>query len=209
MEGQGARDLDQLPLCQAEFAGASSQVDVVTEFPEYLARPVVNLTPADPAGFGRVTSEEDVFGSAQLGSERQFLMNEGDTEVLRLPWRADARRVGLPDHLAAIRRHDAAQDVHQRRFACAILSGEGVHFPGAQFEIDAVEDAEAAEALRDVTEFEESQALLAAVDCRTTSSPDLMALAGLPPLSRSSSRAAASRPISCLGCRYVVSGGSV
>ena len=73
---------------------------------------------------------------------------------------------GRPSHriVAGVGRQHAADDVHEGRFAGAVFAGEGVHFGGADVEVDAFEHAETAEGFGDAAQLEQAQARLAAVD---------------------------------------------
>ena len=68
--------------------------------------------------------DEDVLGDGEVAEEVEFLMDEGDPvggRVGRAP-----RGVGQPGqaHLAAVRTDDAADDIHQRALAGAVLSDQ-------------------------------------------------------------------------------------
>ena len=91
--------------------------------------------------------EEDVLLDAEIWKEAELLVDEGDPERERVA-RA-GRRDLLPAklHPAAILRQHAAQNVHRRRLAGAVLTDQTENGAVARLEADVAEDLDAEEAL--------------------------------------------------------------
>jgi hypothetical protein len=82
------------------------------------------ITPADACSLPK----EDVLGNGQDGHQRELLVDDPDTtalagtDVLEIAWPAVEDDLTL---VAAVR-VDAAEHLHQRRLACAVLTADGV-----------------------------------------------------------------------------------
>ena len=103
----------------------------------------------------RLATDEDVRGGGQVLEQVQFLVHEGDAAAHRA---AD----GQPRHFRAVeldragaRRDNAAEDLHQRRFAGAVLSDEADHFALADGKADVVHGLDAGIHLRDSRHLQE------------------------------------------------------
>ena len=101
-----------------------------------------------------MTAQEDVLRRAQLGRQRQFLVHEVDAQLLRLARRPRPHGLALPQHLSRIGGHDAADNVHERRLARAVLPHQRMHFPRAHIEVHSFEHSDAAEPLRNAPQFQ-------------------------------------------------------
>ena len=151
------RDLDQLPL--ARRAGRSTSVPGGTSSPTSprrlracatRSRGAVHEGPAPGQGV-----EEQVLGDAEVREEVQLLVDERDP-ARRRP-RTARGRVGLAReaHRACVRRQHAAEHVHERRLARAVLADQAEHAARAEGELTPSSTRHAEEGLLDPDELEE------------------------------------------------------
>jgi hypothetical protein len=82
-------------------------------------------------------------------NEVQLLVNDGDARGLRLRGGLELHRLILVVDRAFVRAVLSADDLHQRRFACAVFAADGMHLAVTQIEVDAVERDHARKALAD------------------------------------------------------------
>ena len=85
-------------------------------------------------------------------------MDEGDPEIGRAVDVAHARGRPVDQHLAGVRLLDTADDLHQRRFAGAILAEQRDDLAGADVEVDAAERVNTRKALLNRPELEQRRA---------------------------------------------------
>ena len=70
----------------------------------------------------RLAAEEDVFGDAQVGNEIELLKDDRDAGLLGFARIAKVDRPAVQQNFARVGRKHAGQNVHQRRFAGAVLA---------------------------------------------------------------------------------------
>ena len=107
-------------------------------------------TAAQEAAARRLQAERDVGFDAQVGRQRQFLVDHGDAATARVLRAGRVVGSAVERHRARIGSNRPAQHFHQRRFAGAVLADESMDFAGTQFQVNAVESLGRAEALADV-----------------------------------------------------------
>src|ERR1700721_1696718 len=73
----------------------------------------------------RLAAEEDVLGRGQFRNQVQFLVNDRDASALSVLNAREANRRALDPDLAVIVDVDAGEDLHQGRFARAVLALRG------------------------------------------------------------------------------------
>ena len=85
-----------------------------------------------------LVAEEDVLGDRQQRHQRQFLVDDDDAELLAVGDAREAALLALEDDLAVVGavRIDAAQHLHQRRLAGAVLADQAWISPASTREID-------------------------------------------------------------------------
>ena len=81
-------------------------------------------------------AEEDVLGGRQVRRQREFLVDDDDALGQGVVGRLHDDGLAVERHRAAIRAVDTAEDLDQRRFPGAVLADDGVHFAGADAEVD-------------------------------------------------------------------------
>ena len=82
-------------------------------------------------------------------------MHHADTELTGLSRRGDSPHYTVHPHVACVTPDQTIGDVHQRRFAGAILAEECVNFSGAEREIGPVQCLDGAESLLDASQLED------------------------------------------------------
>ena len=92
-----------------------------------------------------MAAQEYILSGAQLRDEGKLLMDEADPQIHGIAGAAQPDGEAFPQHLAAIGGHHTADDVHERRFARTIFTGERVDLPGTDVQIDMIEHSYAAE----------------------------------------------------------------
>jgi hypothetical protein len=102
------------------------------------------VDPAEPPGF---LAKQDVFLDAEVRRQVQFLVDHRDPASPRVQRIGGAKRRALELEVARVRHVRAAEDLHQRAFAGAILPDERVDFTGSNLQRDILECACGAEAL--------------------------------------------------------------
>ena len=92
-------------------------------------------------------AQEHIFRHAQVGAHIQLLMDNRNTQLLRLF--GTQVIVGFAEdlHCAAVSGVDAAENFHQRGFARAVLSQQSHDFTGTQFKVNIVQRFHTGEAL--------------------------------------------------------------
>ena len=75
-------------------------------------------------------AEEDVLGDTQLRHDRRLLSDGRDPVVERLSRRAQRDPLAAYEHLAAVWRENAGEDLSQRGLARAVLADQRMHRPG-------------------------------------------------------------------------------
>ena len=144
-----ARDLDHLLLGDRETPGRPVEVEVlVPELRQRGGRAGPRLRPPHPAQPLRLGPQHDVLRHAQVRREAQLLVNHRDAVTLRVE-RVD-RRVRLSVQLgrAGVRPQGAAEDVHQRALARAVLADHRVHLAHCDLERHPAQGEGRAEGLR-------------------------------------------------------------
>jgi hypothetical protein len=155
IEGQGARDLQQLLLRGAERSHLGVRADGHVQVVEEGGRPPAHLALAQAAqGAGHLAAGEDVFGRAQVREEQHLLVDHPDALVQRRARAGQVERPAVPGERPGVGAHDAGQHAHQGRFAGAVLSDQGVRLPFGHREGDAAEGVHRPERLRDALESE-------------------------------------------------------
>ena len=125
------------PILVISVLGDSFEADLLHQLAGAAERLVQSMTPFS-AG---LVAEKHVLGDRQLRRERQFLVDDDDADVLAVGDPAEPPLLALVDDLAFVRAVgiDAAEHLHQRRFAGAVLAADRVDFAFLDREIDVVQ----------------------------------------------------------------------
>ena len=142
------RDLDHLPLRRGRAARRGVRGSMRhPEVGEQRRWPcVVQRAPVDDARPARRRrAEEDVLRHRQVRDEVELLVDDADAERERVARAVDRRRLAVEPDLAGVLAIRAAENLHQRRLAGAVLAEQHVHVAGVERQIDAVERDDARE----------------------------------------------------------------
>ncbi|OPZ14860.1 MAG: hypothetical protein BWZ10_01827 [candidate division BRC1 bacterium ADurb.BinA364] len=94
---------------------------------------------------GDAHAQEQVFGDGQSGREHEMLVHHADAQRHGFGGRMDPRRRAEDFDFAGVHPEHPEQDVHQRGFAGAVFSQQGVDFALGQLEMDAAQRLHGAE----------------------------------------------------------------
>ena len=129
-----------------------------------LHRRAVDETHAHDAA-RRFAAEEDVGGDILLTGEREVLVDHLDAHAAALAGRQIEDRLAVEADTAGIRSVHAGDDLHQRRFAGAVVADQPDDFAATHRKIDAMQDVHGAEALGDAIDFENTHTRLSFLTC--------------------------------------------
>jgi hypothetical protein len=153
----GARDLDQLPLPDAEIGDAGGRVEIDLRLVEDGAGASVDRVPVEEPEALRRVAEEQVLGDGHLGDQGQLLIDHRDAGGVGVARRGEPGRLAAHQQLALVAavRMEAAEQLDQRALAGAVLAAQRVHFAGPQREVDLAEGGHAAERLGEAAGLEQ------------------------------------------------------
>ena len=136
-----------MPMFLISVEGSS---DRPTRASSSLAR-LLRREPVDHAAVGVLVAEEEVLHDAQLGDERQLLVDDDDAGALALADAVEPALLVLEDDLALVGavRVDPGQDLHQGRLAGAVLPADRVDLTPFDVDRDVGERLDAGELLGD------------------------------------------------------------
>ena len=98
----------------------------------------------------------NVLPHAEIGKQRQILINHLDPMGDRGRWRQFGPRLAAQRHRCAhIRAIDARDNFDQRRLPATVLPGQAVHFSGHKVDADIIERAVGVEGFADVSKGKE------------------------------------------------------
>src|SRR5262245_49788580 len=109
----------------------------------------------DEAETPRLATEEKIVGHAEIRSERQFLMNNANTQPRRVRRRGDARRAAIHEYVPGVRRVDAAQRLDERGFAGPVFAEQRMDFTRAQLKAHSAQGPHPAEGLPDSAQLQQ------------------------------------------------------
>ena len=98
--------------------------------------------------------DKHVFVNRQIVNQVQFLMDERDARVKRLRRRIKRFLFAVQQDIARIRLQNAAQNIHQRRFARAVFAQQGTDFALAQLKAHGLEHLVGTERFADSVHFQ-------------------------------------------------------
>ena len=156
VQRQRLGDFDQLLLADPELGDATLRVDLDAKPLQERARglddaPVVDEGAEDQ----RLAAKEDVLGRGQFGNQVEFLVDDRDASALGVLNAREANRRALDPDLAVIVDVHTGEDLHQGRFARAVLTHEGVDLAAPQVEVDVAQRRDAGEGFGDAFGFKD------------------------------------------------------
>ena len=136
---QGAGDFHDLLLAQAQFLDRGQGIDILLQFLHQDADLAFLLSEIDAHGAAQFAPHEDVVADRQVGGQRQFLVDDGNAPVAGLVRVGKADRPAVQDDLPGGGLDHARQDLHQRRFARAVLAEQGGDLAAMDVEVHALQ----------------------------------------------------------------------
>src|SRR5882724_1088799 len=156
-EREGLRDLDHLLVRGTEgvhpHARVERQPEGLEELLDFRPHPLPVDEPPRPA---RLASQEDVLGDREVRHQVELLVDDAHTRVDHGARAGAAHLLAAQPDLALVRAVDSGQDLHERGLPGPVLTRQRVDFRRVQVEVDAVERADAGEALADAAHPEQS-----------------------------------------------------
>ena len=143
-------NLDHLLLGNGERAHQRSRPQVHAHAIQDGARLPFQFRPADEERWSRFAPDEDVLHHGEIGHQVQFLVDDGDAQLLGMVGVVDLNRLSAKQDFAAVRHVDAGENFHQRRFAGAVLPDQAQDFARAHMKADILQRLNTWEGLADI-----------------------------------------------------------
>src|SRR6266404_6126373 len=155
--GQRLGDFHQLLLADPDISDQRVRRLVEPDFCQQLLRPLVDRVAIDHAEPRRRVGDENILGDREQRDQREFLMDDDDAERLGIVDVAEVPLLAVIDDAAVVVAVgiDAAQHLHQRRLAGAVLAHQGMDLALPDGEIDVVQRLHAGEGFADTAHFEQ------------------------------------------------------
>ena len=130
---QVTSDLDHLLVTNAQAAYQCVRVDrVQADLGHGFDRGFAQLFAADPATAARQVIQEQVFSHGQRRQQVEFLHDHAHAQGFGLGAAGGAIILTVELHVPGGGRDQAADDLRQGTFACAVLTGQRQHFPAIE-----------------------------------------------------------------------------
>src|SRR5207245_2491600 len=157
---EGLDDLDPLLQANGQVPNTRSRIDL---------EPIPGREIADNAGGfihinhasapDDLVAEHDVLHDGQPGDQHEVLMHHPDAQLDRILRSSDVHQAAIELDLAGIACHHAIDDVHQSRFAGAVLTEKRVDPAPVDDQVHAVYRPQASEGFSDPSELERGRLL--------------------------------------------------
>ena len=149
------RNLDHLPLREAQASDRRARIERHAEVEQQCRRAFVQRAPVDDAAPARRQfAQKNVLGGRQVRNEVELLVDDADAAIARIARAGNLHGQAVETNLAGVLAIGAAQNLHQRRLAGAVLSEQHVHVAGFDGEVHGVERDHAGKGLADPAHFE-------------------------------------------------------
>src|SRR5437773_1823100 len=101
------------------------------QFAKQCLSAAVEFAPIDNAETPWFATQENVFGNAQLLHQREFLVNDCDSGILRIPNTGEPAFCTVENDFTTVLRMrvNAREDLNECRFAGAVFTDERVDLP--------------------------------------------------------------------------------
>ncbi len=139
VERERLGDLDQLHLGKRQAGQGRRRAEIGAQPGQDRLDPPVHGAPVDQPerpGLERLAADQDVAGDVQVLEQVELLVDEGDAARQRLGHAQRWPVLAIQPDRAGGRRHHAAQDLHQRRLAGAVLADQADHLARPDRQID-------------------------------------------------------------------------
>jgi hypothetical protein len=148
--GDGFGDLHHLLLGHGERAHQRSRAQVHAHPFQDRARLLLQFGAAHKEQRPRLAADKDVLHHRQIRHQVQFLIDDGNADLLGVVWVVDVQRLAAEKEFAAVHRVDAGEDLHQRRLAGAVLADQPENLAGGDMETHIFQRLHTGEGLADV-----------------------------------------------------------
>jgi hypothetical protein len=112
---------------------------------------------SEKAGRRRFVPEKDVRRDIQVRRQHQFLMDEGDAELPRVTHAPQRHRAAIDENRARVGEVGAAEHLHERALAGAVLAHQREHLAAAQRQRHFLQRRHAGKPLGDPPHLEQGQ----------------------------------------------------
>ena len=157
-------DFDDLLLRHTKCMNRRVDGDIGADHAQHALGFAPDFLAIDGAGdlSGEFTAEIDILGNAEIRHKREFLEDHGNAELARIQRRFDLDFFAVMKQFAFIGNVSAAEHLHQRRFAGAVLAAQHMNFAGPDRKRYVVERADAGERLADAAQLKQRRRRVAA-----------------------------------------------
>jgi hypothetical protein len=149
LAGQGARDLDELPLGDTQALEEACRRERQLQALQDRRHSPVHLSMVDPAAPRRLAPQEETLLHSEIGRQLDLLVDDVDPQPARVVRASDRERDAVQQQAAGIRRMHADEDLHQRALARPVLTDDSVDLARTDGETDVLQGPDAGEPLRD------------------------------------------------------------
>src|SRR5690348_6117818 len=118
----------------AEIAQAGRRLDPALELRKEPRGLIAHAAMVEKAKAPMRLTRKNVLSDGEIVEHHRFLMNDADAELRGFLRRGDDDRRAIENDRAAVRRVHARQNLHQRRFAGAVLADQRGDRAGAELE---------------------------------------------------------------------------
>ena len=162
VEAQRLGDLDDLLVGDREAAHRALGIEADAEAVEQALDLAVHGAAVDPLEAAqRVEAHDDVLRDAEVGEQRRLLVDDRDARVARRVGGVEVDLGAVDEHRAGVAPDDAAEHLHERRLAGAVLADQRAHLAGPEAEVGVAQRADGAVGLRGVAQLDDRGGALA------------------------------------------------
>ena len=136
VEAERLRDLHDLLVGDRQAADRALGVEPHAEAVEQVLDAPVHRPPVDPLERAeRVVAHDHVLRDAEVREQRRLLVDHRDARVARVVRGVEVDRRAVDEHLARVAADHAAEHLHERRLAGAVLAHERPDLAGPQRDV--------------------------------------------------------------------------
>src|SRR5579875_497458 len=155
LERQRLRNLHHLLIGNREALHRRIDIHAHTQRVKETLNLLVHALPVHPPkAITRMPPHENIFGHIQIGEQRRFLVNNGDTRVTSLCGIMQINHATANFDHSRIRSVNACQNFDQRTLSRAILANERVYFAWIEAEINTAQSLYRTKLLSDTCKFD-------------------------------------------------------
>ncbi|MNX85707.1 hypothetical protein D3C86_1175570 [compost metagenome] len=138
--GNRLGDLDHLTACHRKLTNTGFRIEIDTQpLKQGLGAAIHFAVINEAQPVFRLAADPDVFRNRHVSHQVQFLMDHGDAVLQRIERGIETDRRAFQANFAVVRLVDAGENLHQRRFAGAILAHQRMHGAALEVELHIIE----------------------------------------------------------------------